>query len=165
MHDHSSGFLRRTTNVKEKFPNIDFNYSANLTWKGLQSLNAGEWFLKVRLWFKCSHTCSLSFIYCHTELLCDFFHIMGSYWWQNHIWYELSPHLISRQILSIQCPSSLKRKEKQRGIRQYLPYFSSSTLPSRPISQWYLTYVVPTRKMTQWTQSVPSWSLASTQAW
>ncbi|CAK6964643.1 glycerophosphoinositol inositolphosphodiesterase GDPD2 [Scomber scombrus] len=46
MHDYSSGFLRRTTNVKEKFPGIDFNYSGNLTWEGLQSLNAGEWFLK-----------------------------------------------------------------------------------------------------------------------
>ncbi|XP_068442780.1 glycerophosphoinositol inositolphosphodiesterase GDPD2 [Clinocottus analis] len=46
MHDHNSGFLRRTTNVKEKFPNKDFSHSSNLTWEELQSLNAGEWFLK-----------------------------------------------------------------------------------------------------------------------
>ncbi|XP_040030839.2 glycerophosphoinositol inositolphosphodiesterase GDPD2 isoform X2 [Gasterosteus aculeatus] len=46
MHDNSSGFLRRTTNVKEKFPNEDFSHSSNLTWEDLQSLNAGEWFLK-----------------------------------------------------------------------------------------------------------------------
>ncbi|XP_054453625.1 glycerophosphoinositol inositolphosphodiesterase GDPD2 isoform X2 [Anoplopoma fimbria] len=46
MHDHTSGFLRRTTNVKEKFPNKDFSLSTNLTWEELQSLNAGEWFLK-----------------------------------------------------------------------------------------------------------------------
>ncbi|KAF3838579.1 hypothetical protein F7725_010347 [Dissostichus mawsoni] len=36
----------RTTNVKDKFPNKDFNQSANLTWEELQSLNAGEWFIK-----------------------------------------------------------------------------------------------------------------------
>ncbi|XP_042348819.1 glycerophosphoinositol inositolphosphodiesterase GDPD2-like [Plectropomus leopardus] len=47
MHDHNSnGFLRRTTNVKEKFLGTDFSHSANLTWEQLQSLNAGEWFLK-----------------------------------------------------------------------------------------------------------------------
>ncbi|KAK5896890.1 hypothetical protein CesoFtcFv8_010006 [Champsocephalus esox] len=47
MHDHNqSGFLRRTTNVKDKFPNKDFNQSANLTWEELQSLNAGDWFIK-----------------------------------------------------------------------------------------------------------------------
>ncbi|XP_070769587.1 glycerophosphoinositol inositolphosphodiesterase GDPD2 [Enoplosus armatus] len=46
MHDHKSEFLRRTTNVKEKFPGKDFSDSANLTWEELQSLNAGEWFLK-----------------------------------------------------------------------------------------------------------------------
>uniref|UniRef100_A0A8C3G9C0 Glycerophosphodiester phosphodiesterase domain containing 2 n=1 Tax=Cyclopterus lumpus TaxID=8103 RepID=A0A8C3G9C0_CYCLU len=46
MHDNNPGFLRRTTNVKEKFPNKDFSHSTNLTWKELQSLNAGEWFLK-----------------------------------------------------------------------------------------------------------------------
>lgn len=46
MHDHSSGFLRRTTNVKEMFPDREFSHSTNLTWEILQSLNAGEWFLK-----------------------------------------------------------------------------------------------------------------------
>ncbi|XP_028444549.1 glycerophosphoinositol inositolphosphodiesterase GDPD2 [Perca flavescens] len=46
MHDHSTSFLRRTTNVIEKFPGKDFSHSTNLTWEELQSLNAGEWFLK-----------------------------------------------------------------------------------------------------------------------
>ncbi|KAM3612078.1 uncharacterized protein V6R79_002323 [Siganus canaliculatus] len=46
MHDHKSEFLRRTTNVKEKFPDKYFSHSNNLTWEELQSLNAGEWFLK-----------------------------------------------------------------------------------------------------------------------
>lgn len=48
MHDHNPGFLRRTTNVKEKLPNKTSSQSTNLTWEELQSLNAGEWFLKVR---------------------------------------------------------------------------------------------------------------------
>ncbi len=48
MHDHESEFLLRTTNVREKFPDNNFNESTNLTWEELQSLNAGEWFLKVR---------------------------------------------------------------------------------------------------------------------
>ncbi len=48
MHDHESEFLLRTTNVQEKFPDNNFNESTNLTWEELQSLNAGEWFLKVR---------------------------------------------------------------------------------------------------------------------
>ncbi|XP_039668794.1 glycerophosphoinositol inositolphosphodiesterase GDPD2 isoform X2 [Perca fluviatilis] len=47
MHDHSTSFLRRTTNVIEKFPGKDFSHSSNLTWEELQSLNAGEWFLKL----------------------------------------------------------------------------------------------------------------------
>lgn len=46
MHDNNSGFLLRTTNVKETFPNKEFSHSSNLTWEELQSLNAGEWFLK-----------------------------------------------------------------------------------------------------------------------
>ncbi|KAM6953169.1 glycerophosphoinositol inositolphosphodiesterase GDPD2 [Aplochiton taeniatus] len=47
MHDHGpSGFLRRTTDVKEKFPEQDFNHSTNLTWEELQTLDAGDWFLK-----------------------------------------------------------------------------------------------------------------------
>lgn len=56
MHDHKSGFLRRTTDVKDKFPDDDFSHSANLSWEDLQSLNAGEWFLKVRA----THTHSLT---------------------------------------------------------------------------------------------------------
>ncbi|XP_070819362.1 glycerophosphoinositol inositolphosphodiesterase GDPD2 [Chaetodon trifascialis] len=46
MHDHNPGFLRRTTNIEEKFPNTNFSHSSNFTWEELQSLNAGEWFLK-----------------------------------------------------------------------------------------------------------------------
>ncbi|XP_029957973.1 glycerophosphoinositol inositolphosphodiesterase GDPD2 isoform X2 [Salarias fasciatus] len=46
MHDHEKGFLLRTTNVKEKFPNKTLSISADLTLEELQSLNAGEWFLK-----------------------------------------------------------------------------------------------------------------------
>lgn len=46
MHDNGSQFLLRTTNVKEKFPGKDFSHSTNLTWEELQSLNAGEKFLK-----------------------------------------------------------------------------------------------------------------------
>ncbi|XP_054647651.1 glycerophosphoinositol inositolphosphodiesterase GDPD2 isoform X3 [Dunckerocampus dactyliophorus] len=46
MHDEDSGFLRRTTDVEEKFPGRDFNLSTELTWKELESLNAGEWFLQ-----------------------------------------------------------------------------------------------------------------------
>ncbi|KAM8848108.1 glycerophosphoinositol inositolphosphodiesterase GDPD2 [Synchiropus picturatus] len=46
MHDHNtSGFLR-TTNIKEKFPDLVSQPSGNLTWQQLQSLNAGEWFLQ-----------------------------------------------------------------------------------------------------------------------
>nr|XP_046261550.1 glycerophosphoinositol inositolphosphodiesterase GDPD2 [Scatophagus argus]XP_046261551.1 glycerophosphoinositol inositolphosphodiesterase GDPD2 [Scatophagus argus] len=46
MHDKNSGFLLRTTDVKEKFPNQNFNSSTSLTWDEYQTLNAGEWFLK-----------------------------------------------------------------------------------------------------------------------
>ncbi|XP_071773205.2 glycerophosphoinositol inositolphosphodiesterase GDPD2 isoform X1 [Centroberyx gerrardi] len=46
MHDHDSGLLMRTTDVKEKFQGQDFSHSTNLTWEELQSLNAGDWFLK-----------------------------------------------------------------------------------------------------------------------
>ncbi|XP_029298267.1 glycerophosphoinositol inositolphosphodiesterase GDPD2 isoform X2 [Cottoperca gobio] len=46
MHDQKKGFLKRTTNVKDKFPDEDFSHSANLTWEELQRLNAGESFLK-----------------------------------------------------------------------------------------------------------------------
>uniref|UniRef100_A0A3Q0RW85 Glycerophosphodiester phosphodiesterase domain containing 2 n=1 Tax=Amphilophus citrinellus TaxID=61819 RepID=A0A3Q0RW85_AMPCI len=48
MHDHGEGFLLRTTNVKDKFPNENFSNSTNLTMAQLQTLNAGEWFLKER---------------------------------------------------------------------------------------------------------------------
>lgn len=53
MHDSGSEFLLRTTNVKEKFPNKTFNNSTDLTFEDLQSLNAGEWFLKVRVVLQC----------------------------------------------------------------------------------------------------------------
>uniref|UniRef100_A0A3Q2XF61 Glycerophosphodiester phosphodiesterase domain containing 2 n=2 Tax=Hippocampus comes TaxID=109280 RepID=A0A3Q2XF61_HIPCM len=46
MHDQHLGFLRRTTDVRKKFPHKDFNMSTELTWKDLRSLNAGEWFLQ-----------------------------------------------------------------------------------------------------------------------
>ncbi|KAJ8015686.1 hypothetical protein DPEC_G00028690 [Dallia pectoralis] len=46
MHDHTGHFLTRTTDVKQKFPGIDFNHSKNITWAQLQTLNAGDWFLK-----------------------------------------------------------------------------------------------------------------------
>uniref|UniRef100_A0A3Q4AEN1 GP-PDE domain-containing protein n=1 Tax=Mola mola TaxID=94237 RepID=A0A3Q4AEN1_MOLML len=46
MHDHNSGFLRRTTDVEQKFPDKIFNHSSDFTWEELQSLNAGEWFPK-----------------------------------------------------------------------------------------------------------------------
>ncbi|KAG7518408.1 glycerophosphoinositol inositolphosphodiesterase GDPD2 isoform X1 [Solea senegalensis] len=46
MHDNGSDFLLRTTNVKEKFPGKRFKYSTDLTWEELQSLNAGDWFVK-----------------------------------------------------------------------------------------------------------------------
>uniref|UniRef100_A0A672ZNP3 Glycerophosphodiester phosphodiesterase domain containing 2 n=1 Tax=Sphaeramia orbicularis TaxID=375764 RepID=A0A672ZNP3_9TELE len=47
MHDHQgSGFLRRTTNVEDKFPNNNFNSSYDLTWDEYKDLNAGEWFMK-----------------------------------------------------------------------------------------------------------------------
>lgn len=55
MHDHNnSGFLRRTTDVKEKFPDTDFVYGTDLTWEELQTLNAGEWFLKTDPFFSVS---------------------------------------------------------------------------------------------------------------
>uniref|UniRef100_A0A669CKI1 Glycerophosphodiester phosphodiesterase domain containing 2 n=1 Tax=Oreochromis niloticus TaxID=8128 RepID=A0A669CKI1_ORENI len=46
MHDHRPDFLRRTTNVEEKFIGSSFNNSADLTFEQLQTLNAGEQFLK-----------------------------------------------------------------------------------------------------------------------
>ncbi|KAK2848972.1 hypothetical protein Q5P01_008806 [Channa striata] len=46
MHDHNTDFLLRTTNVKEVFPDTLFNSSTDLTWEELQTLNAGEWFVK-----------------------------------------------------------------------------------------------------------------------
>ncbi|XP_068181839.1 glycerophosphoinositol inositolphosphodiesterase GDPD2 [Antennarius striatus] len=45
MHDDKPGFLQRTTNVEEKFPEKVLNHSSDFTWEELQSLNAGEWFL------------------------------------------------------------------------------------------------------------------------
>ncbi|XP_067104490.1 glycerophosphoinositol inositolphosphodiesterase GDPD2 isoform X4 [Osmerus mordax] len=46
MHDHHHEFLRRTTDVKDKFPGLEFNHSTNLSWAELESLNAGTWFLQ-----------------------------------------------------------------------------------------------------------------------
>lgn len=48
MHDNHSGFLLRTTNIKEIFPDNIISNSSDFTWEELQSLNAGDWFLKVR---------------------------------------------------------------------------------------------------------------------
>ncbi|CAG09803.1 unnamed protein product, partial [Tetraodon nigroviridis] len=46
MHDNHSGFLLRTTNIKEIFPDNITSRSSDFTWEELQSLNAGDWFLK-----------------------------------------------------------------------------------------------------------------------
>lgn len=46
MHDKN---LRRTTNVKDVFPNWTHTSPAMFTWRELQSLNAGSWFFSVRL--------------------------------------------------------------------------------------------------------------------
>ncbi|XP_077589215.1 glycerophosphoinositol inositolphosphodiesterase GDPD2 isoform X2 [Stigmatopora nigra] len=46
MHDQHSGFLRRTTDIKDKFPDKDFNASGELMWADVNGLNAGEWFLR-----------------------------------------------------------------------------------------------------------------------
>lgn len=150
MHDNNSGFLQRTTNVKKRLSGKNFNASTNLTWEELQSLNAGEWFLKVRvvLWYMLVHTLT-------HKGLCVI--VQPATVTGNAIWH-------SRQILSVQCPCSQKRRRRQPGIRLYPPYFSSSTSPSSTTSQCYLTYIVLTRKMTQRTQSAPSWGLALTQA-
>lgn len=48
MHDHHSGFLLRTTNIKEVFPDNITSKSSHFTWEELRRLNAGAWFLKVR---------------------------------------------------------------------------------------------------------------------
>lgn len=46
MHDTT---LRRTTNVEEAFPELARRPASMLNWTVLQRLNAGQWFLKVRL--------------------------------------------------------------------------------------------------------------------
>ncbi|XP_013860630.1 glycerophosphoinositol inositolphosphodiesterase GDPD2 [Austrofundulus limnaeus] len=46
MHDHNEGFLERTTNIKQKFPNIYLPNSSYVNFTFLRGLNAGEWFLK-----------------------------------------------------------------------------------------------------------------------
>lgn len=151
MHDNNSGFLLRTTNVKETFPNKEFSHSSNLTWEELQSLNAGEWFLKVRveLWHVPVHTLT------HKHGCAIMLHATVT---GNVVWF-------SRQILTVQCPSSRKRRWKPPEIRPFPPCSSSFTSPGSTTSQCYLTYIAPTRKMTQWTQSTPSWVLALSQAW
>lgn len=96
MHDNGSEFLLRTTNVKEKFPNKHFSYSANLTWEELQSLNAGEWFLKVSavLWCVSVHTLA-------HKGICNVI---------QHNTVTESIIGLSRQILSVQRPSSQRRR-------------------------------------------------------
>uniref|UniRef100_A0A9J8BBN0 Glycerophosphodiester phosphodiesterase domain containing 2 n=1 Tax=Cyprinus carpio carpio TaxID=630221 RepID=A0A9J8BBN0_CYPCA len=49
MHDNGPSFLLRTTDVKEKFPGRDADMHTNFTLQELQTLNAGEWF--VRIWW------------------------------------------------------------------------------------------------------------------
>lgn len=44
MHDSS---LRRTTNVREVYPNDTAQNAALFSWDALKELNAGAWFLKV----------------------------------------------------------------------------------------------------------------------
>ncbi|XP_035524595.1 glycerophosphoinositol inositolphosphodiesterase GDPD2 [Morone saxatilis] len=48
MHDSVfPGFLLRTTDIKDKFPEkANSSNSTNFTWEELQSLNAGDWFVK-----------------------------------------------------------------------------------------------------------------------
>lgn len=46
MHDET---LRRTTNVEEAFPERAYEHSSMFNWTDLEKLNAGEWFLQVRV--------------------------------------------------------------------------------------------------------------------
>ncbi|XP_067313671.1 glycerophosphoinositol inositolphosphodiesterase GDPD2 isoform X2 [Pseudorasbora parva] len=46
MHDYDKNFLLRTTDVKKKFPGRDGGTHTNFTLQELQTLNAGEWFLR-----------------------------------------------------------------------------------------------------------------------
>lgn len=46
MHDSGNKSLKRTTNVDTVFPNRSNDDSSNFTWKELQMLNAGDWFVK-----------------------------------------------------------------------------------------------------------------------
>ncbi|XP_056625692.1 glycerophosphoinositol inositolphosphodiesterase GDPD2 [Triplophysa dalaica] len=46
MHDHGSNFLLRTTDVKNTFIDRGNSTHTSFSWKELQMLNAGEWFLK-----------------------------------------------------------------------------------------------------------------------
>ncbi len=48
MHDSGSSFLLRTTDVKDKFLGRDGDMNTNFTLQELQTLNAGEWFVRVR---------------------------------------------------------------------------------------------------------------------
>ncbi|XP_044306084.1 glycerophosphodiester phosphodiesterase domain-containing protein 5 isoform X2 [Varanus komodoensis] len=43
MHDKT---LRRTTNVEDVFPELAYEHPSRFNWSELESLNAGEWFLK-----------------------------------------------------------------------------------------------------------------------
>lgn len=49
MHDDGKNFLLRTTDVKNKFQDLANGTHTDFTWEELQTLNAGEWFLKVRI--------------------------------------------------------------------------------------------------------------------
>lgn len=46
MHDRT---LRRTTDVVKVFPDRQMDEASLFNWTDLQQLNAGQWFLKVRL--------------------------------------------------------------------------------------------------------------------
>ncbi len=65
MHDNGSSFLRRTTDVKDKFSGRDGDMNTNFTLQELQTLNAGEWFVRVR-------TKNVFFVF-FLYLICNYF--------------------------------------------------------------------------------------------
>lgn len=125
MHDHQPGFLLRTTDVKERFPDNITSNSSEFTWEELQSLNAGDWFLKVRS--------APSLTQPHKASM------------QLHIHKAVWP---SRRILSVQCRSSRRRTRPWPGIKPYPLYCSSSASRSSTIFQSCLTSTAPTGRMT-----------------
>ncbi|KAJ8351234.1 hypothetical protein SKAU_G00227100 [Synaphobranchus kaupii] len=46
LHDNKGQFLLRTTNVNEVYKDQKYYSSSQVTWKELQTLNAGKWFIK-----------------------------------------------------------------------------------------------------------------------